>query len=144
LTDKYERTKRIVILGYVMTVSLLLWGMSNTDMTSYSEVSFFRFVMFFWAGGFAFHYLSILLSISATEENWSHWKGLSFRLLVILLVIMGTIWSIILSWKLVSYTGLPEIIFPFIGVGLFGVGIWLSMAAARQFGQALEQLQESS
>lgn len=141
MVDKYERTKRIVIIGYLFIVTLVMWGVSKTDMATFSEVAFFRFSMFFWGGGFAFHYLNVLLGIPASEHNWDHWKDLSLRILLTMLTIGGTLLLMLLSAKLVSSCQWPAWLYFVAGIVLFGAGIWISIAQAVAFSRKLNELQ---
>jgi hypothetical protein len=142
MRDKYELTKGVVISLYVLIVSLIFWGMNKTDLSSDSQGAFFRFVTFFWGGGFAFHYLSVLLGLPAKEANWGEWKTLCWGLLKIHVVIGMTVISVSGIGKVFSYMEWPVFIGFALGLAVLSLGLWQSIATATEFGRLVERLRE--
>ena len=54
MLEKNERMKRLIVFLWVLISGMFLWLMSLADMQSYDERSYFRFVSFLFASGFAF------------------------------------------------------------------------------------------
>lgn len=143
MVNKYERTKRLVVMGYLSIVTLVLWGISNTDMATFSEAAFFRFAIFFWGGGFAFYYLSVLLELPATKKNWTHWLRLSQRILIAFLIIGGGLGLMLLVANVVMMFEWSPWIYVGVGISIFLIGIWLSIDQAAKFRVDVQQLAEA-
>ncbi|WP_137973189.1 hypothetical protein [Pseudomonas sp. F(2018)] len=56
--------------------------MNKADMSSYDEQSYFRFVTFLFAGGFAFQFLFELITSPISEKSKDKWRALGRELLI--------------------------------------------------------------
>lgn len=82
MTDANERLKRLIILLWVLASGFLLWLMNKADMSSYDEQSYFRFITFLFAGGFAFQFLFELTNSPISEKSKEKWLVLAKELLI--------------------------------------------------------------
>jgi hypothetical protein len=133
LTSKYERTKRLVITGYAVFSTLILWGMSRVDMQTMTGASLIRFASFFWVGGFAFHYLSRLLSVPATQNNWGRWLELARHLFWFFVIAGGSFFIVWVLSRLVLCGGLPPWLYVIISLTVLAGGFYLSVKRVGAF-----------
>ena len=137
---KYQRTKNIVIFAYMFIVTLILFGISKTDMTSFNELSMSRFAFFFWGSGFAFYYLSIMLNMKATKENWNQWGSLSWHILQVIITLITTFCLMLWMAKYITSNNYPVEYYWVIGSTLFGIGLVITTNLAIKFREKLLEM----
>ena len=144
MNDKYEIIKRATITLYILLVGLALWLMSLAEMQKFNELSYFKFVFYFFGSGFAFHFLNILLDLDANESNFSHWKALSYRLVLAGVPIVFTYISIYVGAAVAEKYEFSVYLYFAWGMGSFALGLWFSSIQVTKFHRKLTTLKEIS
>ena len=116
--------------------------MNQTDMQSTTGASFIRFAFFFWVGGFAIHYLSILLSLPATQHNFSRWWRLAARLFCFLFLAAIALFSVWLLSRAARCGFLALWLYFVLSLAVLAVGCYFSVRQVGLFHALLYELEQ--